>query len=116
MMDKNKISTSKIADVIGLLEEFRQIKNTFNVNEMLTFFAVSLYDDPSVAEVSKRLGIPPMSVSRHALNLSSGTKRTKTSGVGLIERYEDPNNRLLTRLRLTEKGRDLLSKIASRGS
>ena len=115
-MDKKKISTSKIVDAIALLDEFRKIKTTFNVNEMLTFFAVSLYDEPSVIEVSKRLGIPPMSVSRHALNLSSGTKRTKSSGAGLIERYEDPENRLITRLKLTEKGRELLSKIAARGS
>ena len=54
-----------------------------------------------------------MSVSRHALNLSTkGTKMSKSSGVGLVERYDDAENELVTRLAITEKGKALLEKIA----
>lgn len=115
MSVSNTVSNVKLNELIEVMKQFREIKQSMNVNEMLVFLQIAALDSPSVKEVSMRTGIPRMSVSRHAMNLSvRGTKYTQTSGVGLIERNTDQENELITRLTITEKGKELLEKIAPR--
>ncbi len=114
-MDDKKISRLKVDDMVKALAEFRAIKKSFNVNEMMVFLTVALYEGASIRELAKKVGLPPVSVSRHAINLSSkGTKMSKSSGVGLVHRYDDPAWELVTRVELTDKGRELLERIAGK--
>ncbi len=81
-----------------------QYKHEFGVSnpEWRVLVNVGYAENPSVRDIEKRVSLEKSKVSRAAARLESR---------GLITKVEDPADRRLVKLDLTEKGADLLSQL-----
>ena len=108
------VSTLKIEELLEALKAFKDVKNGMSVNEMIIFLTAGKLDEPNIKTLAKWAGVTPMTTSRLVFSLSVGENRRKQDGLGLVERFEDPDNRLQTRVKLTDKGMELLEKVAGK--
>jgi DNA-binding MarR family transcriptional regulator len=84
-------------DLINLAHEFE-----LSFSQMKALHYVHGEDDLSVKALGEKLGLSLAAISRAADELVQR---------GLMDRTEDPSDRRIKRLRLTDKGRDLVLKM-----
>ncbi len=94
------VTTTKINHLIS-----RQLKKTYaniTVSHLNVLFFVETHENTQMKDIGEKLCIKASS----ATNLVD-----KLIGAGLIERYTNPDDRRVVRVRLTEKGIELLKNI-----
>ena len=62
-------------------------------------------------DIQQRVGASTATMSRIIARLSNGAKGTSAPGLGLIEKRNSPENESINELRLTSKGKALVSKF-----
>ncbi|MCA0928130.1 MarR family winged helix-turn-helix transcriptional regulator [Ruegeria profundi] len=85
-------------------EMAQHYKHEFGISnpEWRVLVNVGYAENPSVRDIEKRVSLEKSKVSRAAARLEAR---------GLITKVEDPNDRRLVKLDLTEKGAELLSQL-----
>lgn len=109
------IINTSIRTTIQLVEKFSQVDKTMQANAMLTLLYVAQYQDRpegiTTSDIRKWLGVSNASASRNIHLWGEGTADSSTSGFGMVEVREDPNNRTKRHVRLTPKGEAFIQQM-----
>jgi len=100
-------------NLLKIIEEMRKFDSHMESQTIAVFFYVSLYGDKdgvSMQTISTKLGIAQSSVSRNCYKLSDKTRGGL--GIGLLQAFEDPDERRRKLVRLTAKGRRVFSTLS----
>lgn len=110
MSDTTKILAVALEalDVIRTATE----KSDIQAQTVVTFLQVAMRGEVSMGELEKVVGVTQSSVSRNVAALSIG--RPGAPGLGLLDFYEDPENRRRRIVRVNAEGRALVKKIVAR--
>lgn len=97
-----------------LVEEFRKINPEMQMQTALAFLIIGEAGEDGIPmlELQKDMGVASSTTSRNVSTLSDVHWRDpKKPGLGLIDRHEDPNDRRNKIVRLSAKGRRVLTTI-----
>jgi DNA-binding MarR family transcriptional regulator len=103
-----------------ILEEFRKIDPEMQMQKAMAFLAIAERDAEgregqplTIMALGERLGLAPASASRNVGVLTAGKDFKGREGHGLVAVEEDPSDRRARVLRLTPKGKRVMSTIKS---
>lgn len=88
----------------GVLQDDTASEGRLSLSQMFALHEIDVHSPLSQRELGERLRLEKSSVSRLAADLERK---------GLIRRERDPGNRRLYRLRITDEGRDLHTRISA---
>jgi DNA-binding MarR family transcriptional regulator len=101
---------SLIRKVAAILTTFRALNPTMSIQVAHTFLLVALYEGSSLTEITQLSGFKFPTVSRNILDL--GTRnRKREPGLGLVEATFAPLELRRKSVKLTPKGKALLSQL-----
>ena len=103
-----------IRQMLATHEPFFTLKGTVTARNIQAFLLVAQKESQSVSGYAKQAGISLSTMSRILLDLGE-RDRNFDDGLGLIEGFENPENRREKLYRLTYKGRALLARVSQRG-
>jgi DNA-binding MarR family transcriptional regulator len=99
--------------LLSLLEEVRaEFGQDLPTQTLRVFIDIALHPNTHMTAVAERLSMGKSSTSR---NVSALTEYTwlRQPGPGLVEVFEDPNERRIKRLRLTPQGVAVAERLAT---
>ena len=97
-------------DILNLLKRFRGLDPEISAQEIALFLKIADNKDISLTALADDLKISQSSVSRNIMKLSE-INRHRTEGLGLVETFENPENRREKLVRLTAKGRQFFKNL-----
>ena len=100
-------------NLLKIIEEMRKFDPHMESQSIAIFFYVCEYGGAngiSMQTISKELDLAQSTVSRNCYKL--GDKTEKGPGIGLLQSFEDPMERRRKLVRLTAKGRRVLSTLS----
>jgi DNA-binding MarR family transcriptional regulator len=100
-------------NLLNIIEEMRKFDSHMESQTIAVFFYVCLYsgaDGVSMQTISQKLDIAQSSVSRNCYKL--GDKTRDGIGIGLLQSFEDPEERRRKLVRLTAKGRRVFNTLS----
>ena len=100
-------------NLLKIIEEMRKFDSHMESQTIAVFFYVCLYsgaDGVSMQTISQKLDIAQSSVSRNCYKL--GDKTRDGIGIGLLQSFEDPEERRRKLVRLTAKGRRVFNTLS----
>ena len=100
-------------NLLNIIEEMRKFDSHMESQTIAVFFYVCLYsgaDGVSLQTISQKLDIAPSSVSRNCYKLGDRTR--DGIGIGLLQSFEDPEERRRKLVRLTAKGRRVFNTLS----
>jgi len=100
-------ATRLMAEVI---KEFREVHPDITSTAMLAFLYVAENEGTAQVDVARSLNVTKSAITR-IIDLMTKRGRGKVEGLDLISQQEDPTNRTLRTLHLTQKGKGLVKKI-----
>ena len=104
---------SKGKNLLTIIEEIRKFDSHMESQTIAVFFYVCLYsgaDGVSMQTISQKLDIAQSSVSRNCYKLGDRTR--DGIGIGLLQSFEDPEERRRKLVRLTAKGRRVFNTLS----
>lgn len=104
------MDTKPIFVVSRMINALRDLDQTMPVDMVATFFAVAADEGITMKLLGERLDMPQSSVSRNVSVLSKWGARHKP-GLDLVVTEEDPAERRRKIVRLTPKGRRMVSEF-----
>ena len=100
-------------NLLKIIEEMRKFDSHMESQTIAVFFYVCLYsgaDGVSMQTISQKLDIAQSSVSRNCYKLGDRTR--DGIGIGLLQSFEDPEERRRKLVRLTAKGRRVFNTLS----
>ena len=100
-------------NLLTIIEEIRKFDSHMESQTIAVFFYVCLYsgaDGVSMQTISQKLDIAQSSVSRNCYKLGDRTR--DGIGIGLLQSFEDPEERRRKLVRLTAKGRRVFNTLS----
>ena len=100
-------------NLLNIIEEMRKFDSHMESQTIAVFFYVCLYsgaDGVSMQTISQKLDIAQSSVSRNCYKLGDRTR--DGIGIGLLQSFEDPEERRRKLVRLTAKGRRVFNTLS----
>ena len=104
---------SKGKNLLTIIEEIRKFDSHMESQTIAVFFYVCLYsgaDGVSMQTISEKLDLAQSSVSRNCYKLGDRTR--DGIGIGLLQSFEDPEERRRKLVRLTAKGRRVFNTLS----
>lgn len=92
------------------LEPFKNIRDTIPLQYVIAFLLVASSEGRNVTEYAKAAGISPSLMTRQLADLGA-VNRYHTEGFGLVEQVDDPLDKRVRLMRLTAKGKGIMSQI-----
>ena len=92
------------------LREFQKLDPEMQIPAMYTFLYVALNGPCNQRAVEEAVGISGASASRN-ISYWCVIRKRGVPGLGMLERYEDPDDRRNNVIRLTPKGKRFLEKL-----
>lgn len=105
----SKVSASQINKSLNVIEVFRKIDPAMPIAQVSFFLNAAKNEGLSLTDLAQMTGILLANASRYIVNLSGGKPGEK--GLDLLDYYENPLNRRQKLVVLTERGRNLLTKL-----
>jgi DNA-binding MarR family transcriptional regulator len=100
-------------NLLKIIEEMRKFDSHMESQTIAVFFYVCLYsgaDGVSMQTISEKLDLAQSSVSRNCYKLGDRTR--DGIGIGLLQSFEDPEERRRKLVRLTAKGRRVFNTLS----
>jgi DNA-binding MarR family transcriptional regulator len=104
-------ATTQLAVQLRLIQKFLKAPE-LQAQQILTILAVADRSEIPMADLEKLTGVGQSSVSRNVAKLGQGTS-PREPGYGLLEAYEDPEDRRRKLVRLTTRGKALIAQLES---
>jgi len=100
-------------NLLKIIEEMRKFDPHMESQSIAVFFYVCHYggaDGISMQSISENLDLAQSTISRNCYKL--GDKTGKGIGIGLLQSFEDPEERRRKLVRLTAKGRRVFNTLS----
>ena len=100
-------------NLLKIIEEMRKFDSHMESQTIAVFFYVCLYggaDGVSMQTISEKLDLAQSTVSRNCYKLGDRTR--DGIGIGLLQSFEDPEERRRKLVRLTAKGRRVFNTLS----
>ena len=100
-------------NLLKIIEEMRKFDSHMESQTIAVFFYVCLYsgaDGVSMQTISQKLDIAQSSVSRNCYKLGDRTR--DGIGIGLLQSFEDPEERRRKLVRISAKGRRVFNTLS----
>lgn len=100
-------------NLLNIIEEMRKFDSHMESQSIAVFFYVCLYsgaDGVSMQTIAQKLDLAQSTVSRNCYKL--GDKTRGGNGIGLLQTFEDPEERRRKLVRLTAKGRRVFNTLS----
>ena len=105
-----KSNRKELFKAANLIEAFRGVSPELPSQMAAAFLIICRNEGCSVKDVGDRLGLAKSSASRNISALSE-VHRKGTPGFNLVETYDDPMDRRVKKINLTQKGKALRNRI-----
>jgi DNA-binding MarR family transcriptional regulator len=99
-----------LANLLKALKPFKRLRDTMPLQYMRTFILIAREEGLNVSTYAKRADISQSLMTRHLADLGK-TNRYHKPGFGLVEQYEDFQDRRNSLIRLTVKGQHVVSEM-----
>lgn len=99
-----------IDTMLEFLEEFRNLDPDMPIQYATSFLYICRYEGLSIKELMDLIGLVQSSTSRNVAALAEWQKFEKP-GLGLINTTEDPKDRRKKTIELSQKGKELVTKL-----
>jgi DNA-binding MarR family transcriptional regulator len=106
-----KISVAAINKNLKMIEIFRHLDIEMPVGQIAFFLNAAKLEGSSLREISDAAGTKITTASRYLSNLGS-RNRFRQEGLGLLDAYENPENRRQKVVVLTDQGRKVLEMLS----
>lgn len=104
------MTMEKLSAAISFL---RELDEEMTLTRAAILLVVAERWDVSIAEIQEVLDLKQSATSRNVYGLTDrgATRDAKKGGLGLVETYDDPNDMRFRRVRLTDRGRQVIAKL-----
>ena len=100
-------------NLLNIIEEMRKFDSHMESQTIAVFFYVCLYsgaDGVSMQTISEKLDLAQSTVSRNCYKLGDRTR--DGIGIGLLQSFEDPEERRRKLVRISAKGRRVFNTLS----
>lgn len=102
----------RLTGLLRALQALQAHDDTMPIGMALTFLLVALNEGLSMREYTEQAGVPQQTMSRRLLDLGDRARgQGPGTGLGLIERRQNPMNLRTNEYTLSAKGRGLLRQM-----
>lgn len=103
-------STSQLSAVLSIVEAFREIAPTMEIQRATILLLVAKTPGISSREIQEFTGLSSTAISRNVIGLGS-PRRVGVSGLGLIQELDDPHDSRRKLYSLTPKGWAFINRV-----
>jgi DNA-binding MarR family transcriptional regulator len=101
--------TTKLAVQLKVIQVFLN-NPEIQAQQILTLLHVGQVGELPMADLAELTGVSQSSVSRNVAKLGRGAT-SRDVGAGLVEAYEDPDERRRKLVKVTSRGRELIKQL-----
>jgi DNA-binding MarR family transcriptional regulator len=109
----SKVTVAQINQNLKLFEVFRSLDVEMPVGQIVFFLNAAKLEGAHLREIADASGTKITTASRYLANLGE-KDQFRQSGLGLLKAYENPENRRMKIIELTEAGQELLVALVGK--
>lgn len=109
----SKVTVAQINQNLKLFEVFRHLDAEMPAGQIVFFLNAAKLQGAHLREIADASGTKVTTASRYLANLSE-KDQYRQNGLGLLRSYENPENRRMKIVELTEAGQELLQALVSK--